>query len=93
MMYTISTELLYWGIGLVIAYQLCATIRVLVSVSYSRRQKLMQLTLVWLVPFIGALLCHIFLSSDTRVAREKDGAFIPDGGVNPQGIGSDGPHV
>jgi hypothetical protein len=89
----VSTELLYWGIGLVTAYQLYATIRVLASASYSRRQKMMQLVLIWLVPFLGALSCHIFLASDTRVARGKDGAFIPDGGVNPQGIGSDGPHV
>jgi hypothetical protein len=87
-----GTELLYWSIGLVGVYQLYTTIRVSVSASYSRAQKLTQLALIWLIPFLGALLCHIFLVSDMRAARKKDAGFIPEGGVNPQGIGSDGHH-
>ncbi len=82
--------LIYAGLGALTIYQLYVTIKVLASVQYSRRQKLAQVILVWLLPFIGAVLCHVFLVSDTQGPGEKDAAFTPDGGNSPVGIGSDG---
>jgi hypothetical protein len=84
-----SNGVLYWGLAVLAAYQLYATVRVLVSVQYSRLQKLVQVALIWAIPFIGAVACHIFLTADTRRLRQRDSAFIPDGGNSPSGIGSD----
>lgn len=89
-----SARLLYWLVGSLAAYQLYLTLRICLSALYSRRQKLAQGILIWLLPFLGALICHIFLISDRRLPRTKDNAFTPDGGGNPSGIGSaGGPYV
>ena len=87
-----TTKLLYAGLAVLAFYQLYVTVRVSMSVQYSRGQKLAQAAFVWLLPFIGAVACHIFLLSDTRSSRGKDSGFIPDGGDNPPGIGTDGTH-
>ncbi len=84
--------LTYVFIGLAAAYQLYVTMLVLASASYSGRQKLMQLALVWFIPVVGGLFCHIFLVSDSTTPH-KDEAFTRDGGDNPPGIGTGGPHL
>lgn len=89
----VNTTWLYWGIGLVAAYEIYVTIRVTASPGYSRSQKLMQAAIIWFVPFLGALLCHGVLASDAHIPRKRDTAFSRDEGDNPPGIGSAGPHV
>ena len=89
-----STRLLYWLTGSLASYQLYVTLRIALSVFYSPRQKFMQAMMIWLLPFLGALICHIVLISDARRPRVKDNAFTPDGGGNPSGIDSaGGPYV
>lgn len=88
-----ATELGYWVIGLLTAYQLYVTLRVILSALYSRTQKGLQAAVIWLVPLLGALVCHIVLSSATRHSRPNEAAFTSDEGGNPSGIGSAGPHV
>ena len=88
---TMRIDLLYWGVAALGFYQLYVTIRVAVADQYSFAQKFLQVALIWLLPVMGALVCHIFLVSDTRPSRAKDSAFIADGGGNPPGA-SDGSH-
>ena len=85
-----NAEYLIWGFVIVAAYQIFVTVRLLVSVRYSRSQKIGQLLLIWLFPLIGAIACEIFLSSDRRPPDVRDTAFTSDGGDNPPGTGSHG---
>ncbi len=73
-------------VGLIIAFQLYASVRVLWYGGYTPVQKIMQLLIVWLIPFFGALAVHFFLAADTAPRRRADTQFTPDGGGNPPGI-------
>ena len=73
-------------------YQLYVTVRVSAAAQYSLGQKVVQVAMIWLVPFIGSVVCHAFLASDTRFAKKQDRAFITDGGDSPHGAGSEGVH-
>jgi hypothetical protein len=85
-----NSEYLMWGLAVLVAYQLFVTIRLLISARYSRSQKTAQFLLIWLVPFLGAVACEIFLSSDNRTPDARDTSFTPDGGDNPPGTGMHG---
>jgi hypothetical protein len=87
-----NSELLYGGLAVLGIYQLYVTSRISSAAQYSRMQKFVQVTLVWLIPLIGAITCHAFLVSDTKPPRKRDGAFISDGGDSPHGAGSEGIH-
>ena len=71
-------------------YQLYVTVRVFASSSYSMAQRFAQLSLIWLLPLLGAIACHIFLGSDEHSSTKREDGFISDGGNSPTGIGSDG---
>jgi hypothetical protein len=73
-------------VGLVAAFQLYVSGRLLFYRGYTVRQKLIQLLIVWLVPGLGAILVLSFLAADSRKRPKADTAFIPDGGNNPPGI-------
>ena len=87
-----SAILVSLGITLAV-YQLIITIRVATAAEYTTFQKVAQVLFIWLVPFVGAVACHIFLASDRQRHRPSSTTFTPDGGVNPPGIGSDGGHT
>ena len=77
-------------IGLVAAFQLYVSGRMLFYRGYTVRQKLMQLLIVWLVPGLGAILVGSFLAADSARPRKTDTAFTPDGGNNPPGVSPPG---
>lgn len=43
---------------------------------YERIQRLLQLLLVWLVPFAGAAACHIFLRNQRAKTPREDFKFV-----------------
>jgi hypothetical protein len=68
----------------VLAADIWVTIAVSRSVYYSRRQKKLQVCIVWLVPLVGALLVGVFLHSqrdnpmfDTRAYPEPSEKATP----------------
>ncbi|HEX7887817.1 MAG TPA: hypothetical protein VF522_00540 [Ramlibacter sp.] len=75
-----------------IAYQVYATARVLSAREYSRAQKLVQSIIIWAIPALGALFCHIFLMMDRAGARPRDNRLVPDAGYGPEGPGDHGHH-
>jgi len=67
------------------------TARVLCAAQYTWRQKAGQLLLIWLLPLLGVLLVHAFLSVGGEPARRRDARFTPDRGDGPS-VGTDGSH-
>jgi hypothetical protein len=74
-------------LAIVLLYQGYVSARVVWHGAYSRRQKVLQLALVWLVPLLGAALVHLFFASDASPQKPVDTRFFTDGGNNPPGIG------
>jgi hypothetical protein len=81
-----ATALLYATLGALALYQLYVSLKVISSIGYSRKQKSAQFALIWLLPFLGAVACHVFISAEGRPTR-KDAAFTSDAGNNPPGVG------
>lgn len=48
--------------GAVIAYQTFVSYRVVRSPAYTPQQRSLQLAIIWLLPGIGAVVCHAVLS-------------------------------
>ena len=71
-------------------YQLYVTVRVFRLHRYSTGQRIAQLSLIWLFPLLGAIVCHVFLGSDEQAPVKRANGFIADSGNSPSGIGSDG---
>ena len=79
-------DLLTVIIALVAALQAYVSLRAALHSAYTRKQKTIQILIVWLVPFFGAVLVYSFLAADTSPPKELDTRFTPDGGNNPPGI-------
>lgn len=74
-----NIELLGYGVvGGVLIYQLYVTIRVARAAEYSHRQKMVQTVLIWLLPFLGAALCHTVLYTATDRSRPTDKKYLED---------------
>ena len=65
-------------------YQLYVSVRVLASGLYSGAQKGMQLGLIWLLPMLGALLCHLLLAADAENSQARERAGKRDTAFTPQ---------
>ena len=76
----------------VIAYQLFVTVRVVRSDQYSSTQRIVQAILIWLVPLVGAVICHVVLFTDRQSPQRRDDNFVPATDNNPPGIGQDVVH-
>jgi hypothetical protein len=46
---------------LIAIYQLYVTVRVLRSERYSSHQRIVQTCVIWLIPVLGAVICHLVL--------------------------------
>ena len=57
-------------------YQVYVTVRVLGASEYSRAQKIAQSVIIWLVPFLGAGLCHLVLYTTTDRTRPSHGKLL-----------------
>lgn len=77
-------------IALVVAYQLYVSHRVTRTRHYTDQQRFWQLIMVWILPVIGATLCH-FMLSDVEASELGDGGEYADShGQDTQGGGYDG---
>jgi len=76
----------------IIGYQLFVTVRIVFSRRYSALQRSLQVAIIWLVPLFGAILCHMFVDTDTGSPGIRDTSFTPAAGDNPTGIGQGGEH-
>jgi hypothetical protein len=74
----------------IIGYQLFVTARVIFRGQYTAVQRAFQVALIWFVPLFGAVICHVFIDSDSAASRPRDTSFTRDGGDNPPGIGQGG---
>lgn len=74
-----NIELLGYGVvSGVLLYQLYVTIRVARAAEYSRRQRMVQTILIWVLPFLGAALCHTVLYTTTDRSRPTDKKYLED---------------
>ena len=73
--------------GLVFAFQLYTSFRLVRFSGYSAGQKIAQLFLVWLIPLFGSWIINSIISSTVTRLRAADRDFSSDAGTNPLGIG------
>lgn len=59
----------------VLVYQLWVSRLLYRAVEYDRRQRSLQLLLVWVVPLVGAFICQRFLRNDRKRSKREDTAF------------------
>ena len=71
-----------WVIVVLVIVNTLATVIVVRSDMFDRRQKLMQFALVWLIPVVGSSLAYLFTR---KPASERFGTYIP-----PQDSGAAG---
>jgi hypothetical protein len=73
-------------VGLV-ALNVIASVRVLRSEAYTTTQRTSQMVIIWLVPFIGAIMCSSFMSTDRSSPGDSssiDPLYFPNDGGSPQ---------
>lgn len=70
------------GIG-VLAYQLWVTAALVKAQHLSRGQRHAQLFIVWVVPLVGALLCHWFLRLHGAWEPADEKRFVQREGLDP----------
>jgi membrane protein DedA with SNARE-associated domain len=70
------------GIGFLsclLLYQIWVSIGICRAAEYDTRQRVLQLLVVWLVPLIGTVGCHLFLRSSRQSVPRGDYKFMPQG--------------
>jgi hypothetical protein len=68
----------YLAVGIVLAYQLYVMVRVVRAAEYSPGQRTAQTILIWMIPFLGAALCHTVLYTTTDRSRPTDKKYLED---------------
>jgi len=71
------SDIVLYGLGGLIFYQACATIRVVRHKSYAAEKKRQQLLIIWLVPFIGAAIALAGLATDRGDPVRPDKDVVP----------------
>jgi len=71
---------------LIAGYQIYVTVRVVKSDKYTKGQRTAQTLLIWFVPVLGAVVCHLVLTTRVAPGPKRDPAFIQDPGNNPPGM-------
>lgn len=70
-----------------VAYQAYVTLRVIRSTAYTTTQKSLQISLIWLLPLVGAAVVHSVFAIDSKGPSMPDKDFTPqppnDGGLVP----------
>jgi hypothetical protein len=75
----LDVELLeYLLVGGGIAYQLYVTNRVVRAAEYTRRQRITQAIVIWLLPLLGAGFCHLVMYTTTDRSRPMDKKYLED---------------
>ncbi|MBN8780781.1 hypothetical protein [Thiobacillus sp.] len=69
--------------GLVIAYQVWVSVLLLKAKdTYSPKQLVVQFFLVWLLPFLGAVICHFFFKLTGTHEPPQEHQFIQASGFD-----------
>lgn len=63
--------------ALLILYQAYVTYRVTINPGLSRSQKLVQMVLIWVLPFLGAAIVHAMLRTDREIPISEDSDVTP----------------
>jgi len=71
------SDILVYGFGGLLFFQVYVTIRVVRHKSYTSAQKRRQLLFVWLVPFVGAAIALAALATDKKPPARSDKGFVP----------------
>lgn len=64
-------------VGLVLLYQIYVSVIIYRAAEYEQTQRFLQMFIVWLIPFIGAIGCHLFLRNQRRHVPREDFRFVP----------------
>ena len=86
----LMSELTYIGgalLAIVVIYHIYVSIIIFRADEYEPIQRLFQLFVVWIIPFFGALGCHLVLRSQRETGHRKGNLFVPQG---PNDAGGDG---
>jgi hypothetical protein len=69
----------FWGalLAVLLAYNAYVSFRLLRARYYTRRQKLAQFVLLWLLPVFGATCVHWFVCHGTHSPPRSDQEFVP----------------
>lgn len=87
----VNVELLeYLLVGGVAAYQLYVTIRVVRSAEYTHGQRVIQTIVIWVLPFLGACLCHAVMYSKTDQSRPTDKKYLEDDSLDGLNVRHEG---
>ena len=71
------SDILIYGFGGLLFYQVYVTIRVMRHKSYTAAQKRRQFLFIWLVPFVGAATALAVLATDKKTPVRPEKAFLP----------------
>lgn len=72
-------ELQVIGYGLLaglVLYQLVVSVLIYRAEEYEPVQRVAQITVVWLVPIIGSIGCHLFLRNGRRDVGDSNSSFV-----------------
>jgi len=64
-------------IGGVLLYQLWVSAAIVRAPEYDARQRMCQCLIVWLIPLVGAMVCHFFLRISRDPVKREDNRFVP----------------
>jgi len=64
-------------IGAVAFYQIFVSVTIFRADEYDHKQQWLQFLMIWLLPLIGAVGCHLFLRSQRTPAPRPDNQFVP----------------
>ena len=67
----------YVFIVLLVIYQLWVTRLIFRSDEYDSKQRNLQCLVIWLLPFLGALTCHLVLRSSRAAINRGNTDFVP----------------
>jgi hypothetical protein len=76
----------YVFIVLLVIYQLWVTRLIFRADEYDTKQSNLQCLVIWLLPFLGALTCHLVLRSGRAPIKPANTDFVPQsdmGGIGP----------
>ena len=69
---TFNTVAIILGIFLIAGYQVYVSWRMSRSTAYSKRQKSLQVAMIWLIPIVGAAIVHWFASNGLQPYPQPD---------------------
>ena len=71
-------QLIAFGcVGLLAIYQLWVTVLICRADEYDSKQRNLQCLVIWLLPFLGALTCHLVLRSSRTPINPGNTDFVP----------------